>query len=114
MAEAGLLSLFPQRKEALWSQWLLVMAINFNLLDHFNLIGHLGRHFKYTDETSPSLMKISMCKGGRPKPVPLLREGGGDEALHTILQEPARLPAGLTPACRHSTARAGSGPGELL
>lgn len=84
MAEAGLLSLFPWRKETLWSQWLLVMAINFNLSHHFNLIGHLGGWYKHTDETS-GLTKISICaKGGRPRRVSLLREGGGSEALHTV------------------------------
>lgn len=37
------------------------MAINFNLLDHFNLIGCLSRCFKHTDKTSPGVMKTSIC-----------------------------------------------------
>lgn len=84
MAEVGFLSLSPWRKETLWPQYLLVMAINFNLLHHFNLTGHLGRCYKHTDETS-GLMKIRICaKGGRPKRESLLGEGGGREALHTV------------------------------
>lgn len=49
-------------------------------IPHFNLIGHLGKCYKHTDETS-GFMKISTCaKEGRPKCASLQREGGGREA----------------------------------
>lgn len=68
--------LSPQRKEASWPLWLLVMAVKFNLLHHFDLIGHLGRWLKHTDKGS-GLVKINIgAKEGDTNPHPFWRKAG--------------------------------------